>query len=115
MSWLRAAARAWLCACCIALLSLWPRGAGALQQTSRVLPEGALIVPWAGDPAVSRLVDATRPVELGSGEVLLIPIDPGDRVRVVAERDHWTVLTAPGGQVYCLTDRDPATGVSRPV
>ena len=22
----------------------------------------------------------------------------------------WTVLTAPGGQVYCLTDRDPATG-----
>lgn len=24
--------------------------------------------------------------------------------------DHWTVLTAPGGQVYCLTDRDPATG-----
>ena len=28
----------------------------------------------------------------------------------------WTVLTAPGGQVYCLTDRDPRTGtVSRPV
>ncbi|NYE37964.1 putative enzyme related to lactoylglutathione lyase [Nocardioides cavernae] len=26
------------------------------------------------------------------------------------ERDHWSVLTAPGGQVYCLTDRDPATG-----
>ena len=24
--------------------------------------------------------------------------------------DFWTVLTAPGGQVYCLTDRDPATG-----
>ena len=24
--------------------------------------------------------------------------------------DHWTVLTAPGGQVYCLTDRDPRTG-----
>ena len=22
----------------------------------------------------------------------------------------WTVLTAPGGQVYCLTDRDPASG-----
>ena len=24
--------------------------------------------------------------------------------------DLWTVLTAPGGQVYCLTDRDPRTG-----
>jgi hypothetical protein len=30
--------------------------------------------------------------------------------RVVAVRDRWTVLSAPGGQVYCLTDRDPATG-----
>lgn len=26
--------------------------------------------------------------------------------------DHWTVLTAPGGQVYCLTDRDPFTGTA---
>lgn len=30
--------------------------------------------------------------------------------RVVGIHDHWTVLTAPGGQVYCLTDRDPSTG-----
>ncbi|QBX56959.1 VOC family protein [Nocardioides seonyuensis] len=30
--------------------------------------------------------------------------------RVVEVRDRWTVLTAPGGQVYCLTDRDPSTG-----
>ncbi|MCF6377654.1 VOC family protein [Nocardioides KLBMP 9356] len=29
--------------------------------------------------------------------------------------DFWTVLTAPGGQVYCLTDRDPSTGTVRPV
>ena len=29
---------------------------------------------------------------------------------VVGVHEHWTVLTAPGGQVYCLTDRDPATG-----
>ena len=29
---------------------------------------------------------------------------------VVGVHDRWTVLTAPGGQVYCLTDRDPATG-----
>lgn len=30
------------------------------------------------------------------------------------EHDHWSVLTAPGGQVYCLTDRDPATGAVAP-
>ena len=29
---------------------------------------------------------------------------------VVAVNSFWTVLTAPGGQVYCLTDRDPRTG-----
>lgn len=32
---------------------------------------------------------------------------------VVALHDTWTVLRAPGGQVYCLTDRDPATGLHR--
>ncbi len=46
---------------------------------------------------------------------------PGDTDRhvalgapVVAVHDWWTVLRAPGGQVYCLTDRDPATGAVRP-
>jgi hypothetical protein len=29
---------------------------------------------------------------------------------VVSVNPFWTVLTAPGGQVYCLTDRDPRTG-----
>jgi len=29
---------------------------------------------------------------------------------LAAEHGRWTVLTAPGGQVYCLTDRDPTTG-----
>ena len=28
----------------------------------------------------------------------------------VDEFDDWSVLQAPGGQVYCLTDRDPRTG-----
>lgn len=28
--------------------------------------------------------------------------------------DWWTVLRAPGGQVYCLTDRDPTTGAVLP-
>ena len=31
--------------------------------------------------------------------------------RLVAEHERWSVLTAPGGQVYCLTDRDPVTGM----
>jgi Glyoxalase-like domain len=29
---------------------------------------------------------------------------------VVAVHERWTVLRAPGGHIYCLTDRDPATG-----
>lgn len=33
---------------------------------------------------------------------------------VLVEFDWWTVLVAPGGQVYCLTDRDPRTGEVRP-
>jgi hypothetical protein len=33
---------------------------------------------------------------------------------VVGVHDYWTVLTAPGGQVYCLTDRDPRTGTVTP-
>ncbi|WP_040156169.1 VOC family protein [Mobilicoccus massiliensis] len=32
---------------------------------------------------------------------------------LLVEFDWWTVLLAPGGQVYCLTDRDPATGAVR--
>ncbi len=30
--------------------------------------------------------------------------------RLVGVHEHWTVLRSPGGQVYCLTDRNPATG-----
>lgn len=33
---------------------------------------------------------------------------------VVGVHGFWTVLTAPGGQVYCLTDRDPRTGTVPP-
>jgi hypothetical protein len=35
--------------------------------------------------------------------------------RVVEVHDFWTVLVAPAGQVYCLTDRDPRTGLVRRV
>lgn len=46
---------------------------------------------------------------------------PGDTARhltlgagVVDVHDFWTVLRAPAGQVYCLTDRDPSTGTVPP-
>lgn len=35
--------------------------------------------------------------------------------RRVADHDRWTVLEAPGGQVYCLTDREPSTGLLPPL
>ncbi|NHN57319.1 VOC family protein [Calidifontibacter sp. DB0510] len=35
-------------------------------------------------------------------------VDAG--AELVERFEWWTVLRAPGGQVYCLTDRDPATG-----
>ena len=34
--------------------------------------------------------------------------------RVVGIHAFWTVMVAPGGQVYCLTDRDPRTGTVAP-
>lgn len=91
------------------------------------------------EPEVGALPEFVRLVEEGRVRLLLQRLDepdgpvrahpdlatadrPGDTVRhqgwgatVRAEHDHWTVLEAPGGQVYCLTDRDPATGRARPV
>jgi hypothetical protein len=32
---------------------------------------------------------------------------------VVSVRGQWTVLRDPVGRIYCLTDRDPATGLPR--
>lgn len=34
--------------------------------------------------------------------------------RRVEDLDHWTVMQAPSGHTYCLTDRDPSTGRVRP-
>jgi hypothetical protein len=34
--------------------------------------------------------------------------------RVVQRSRDWTVLTDPTGWIYCVTDRDPETGMSRP-
>lgn len=47
----------------------------------------------------NRPADQTRHVALGA--------------EVVEEQAWWTVLRAPSGHVYCLTERDPATGRPR--
>lgn len=83
-----------------------------------------------GRPEFSFLVD---PDPAGAVRILLQRIGSGDRVTAhpdlavvdraaqtrrheslgaVVERvfKHWTVLRAPDGHRYCLTDRDPATG-----
>jgi len=74
------------------LLWLRPGSATALQQVARALPEGLIVLTWAGDPSLSRVVDASQPVALDVGEVLLVPIEAGDRVRVVAEQGPRPLL-----------------------
>ena len=82
---------------------------GALPQFVRLVEYGMLRL------LLQRLDEADGPVrahpDLATADRAA---DSREHVRLGArlERvfDHWTVLTAPGGQVYCLTDRDPATG-----
>ena len=82
---------------------------GALPQFVRLVEDGRLRLllqrldepdgPVRAHPDLAtadRAADTDRHVALGAV------------VRGV--HDFWTVLTAPGGQVYCLTDRDPGTG-----
>lgn len=64
---------------------------------------------------LQRLDDPTGPVRAHPD--LATADRPGDTdrhvalgARVEAVNERWTVLSAPGGQVYCLTDRDPLTG-----
>ncbi|MEO8180276.1 MAG: hypothetical protein ABI895_15680 [Deltaproteobacteria bacterium] len=79
-------------------LVLLPRPARALQQVSRVLPEGLIILSWPGDPSAARIVDAAQPVALGTAEVLLVPVEPGDRVRIVGENGLRPLLGLATGQ-----------------
>jgi catechol 2,3-dioxygenase-like lactoylglutathione lyase family enzyme len=87
---------------------------GALPEFVRLVEDGRvrLLLQRTGDAGgpvrahpdlatADRAADTARHVGLGA------------TVRDV--HDFWTVLTAPGGQVYCLTDRDPRTGTVRPV
>ena len=84
----------------------------------------------ASAPGFARLVAADQPRILlqrlgeADGPVRAHPdlatADRADDVRrhvalgasLGAVHERWTVLTAPGGQVYCLTDRDPRTGTA---
>ncbi|CAM3742518.1 VOC family protein [Nocardioides zeicaulis] len=82
---------------------------GALPEFVRLVEPGKprILLQRTGDTdgpvrahpdlaTADRAGDTQRHVELGA------------ELRGV--HDFWTVLVAPGGQVYCLTDRDPATG-----
>ncbi len=86
---------------------------GALPDFVRLVEEGRLRL------LMQRTGDSEGPVRAHPD--LATADRAGDTSRHVAlgatVRDTqaiWTVLTAPGGQVYCLTDRDPSTG-ARPV
>ena len=87
---------------------------GSLPQFVRLVEDGRLRLllqrldetdgPVRAHPDLAtadRQSDTQRHVALGA--------------RLVGVHDHWTVLAAPGGQVYCLTDRDPSTGTVRRV
>jgi hypothetical protein len=82
---------------------------GSLPQFARMVEDGRLRIllqrldetdgPARAHPDLAtadREADTARHRRLGA--------------EVVSVNAFWTVLTAPGGQVYCLTDRDPATG-----
>jgi hypothetical protein len=82
---------------------------GALPQFVRLVEDGRLRLllqrldepdgPVRAHPdlaSADRAADTERHVALGA--------------TLGGVHDFWTVLTAPGGQVYCLTDRNPATG-----
>jgi hypothetical protein len=84
---------------------------GSAPEFARLLAPGQprILLQRLGDPSgvvrahpdlasADREADTARHLDLGA--------------HVVAVHDHWTVLEAPGGQVYCLTDRDPSTGVA---
>lgn len=83
---------------------------GSLPQFVRLVRDGQPRI------LVQRLDEADGPVrahpDLASADR---ESDTAAHVRLGATvrsvNAFWSVLTAPGGQVYCLTDRDPRTGV----
>lgn len=91
------------------------------ELTGRELQQAALPhfarLPSADGPRIllQRLDDADGPVRAHPD--LATADRAGDTARhlglgatLQGTFDFWTVLVAPGGQAYCLTDRDPVTG-----
>lgn len=83
--------------------------AGALPEFVRLTADGRVRIllqrldePTGVVRAHPDLATADREADTARHEAL------GAEVRAV--ESSWTVLVAPGGQVYCLTDRDPVTG-----
>jgi hypothetical protein len=96
-------------------VSFWEELTGREKQVG-ALPEFArLVTPGQPRILLQRLGEGEGPVrahpDLATADR---QADTAAHVRlgaiVQAVHAHWTVLTAPGGQVYCLTDRDPRTG-----
>ena len=87
--------------------------AGALPEFVRLVEYGMLRL------LLQRLGEADGPVRAHPDLATRDRTADTDRhaalgARVVGVHDFWTVLRAPGGQVYVLTDRDPATGTALP-
>ena len=72
----------------VALGGAWAPSAGAAEALAWVAPNRARVVAWgdgAGGPAVE--VDPSSPVGLGAGEVLILPVEPGERLEIRGDVD----------------------------
>lgn len=104
-------------------VEFWAALLDRVVTTSPVRPEFTILGLPSGQPI--RRVLLQRLVE-ESGRVrahLDLAAGPGPRrrrttveshlaagARQVGEEEFWSVMQAPGGTTYCLTDRDPTTG-----
>lgn len=101
-------------------LAFWTRLTG--WAPPRPAPDGSGLLPLARPDGIplrlltQRLGDADGPVTAH------VDLACGDRAeqtrlhellgaRVESVHEGWTVLRAPGGSRYCLTERDPRTGL----
>jgi hypothetical protein len=76
-----------------------PRGRPMRMLLQRLQSDADRVTAHPDFASADRAADTEAHVGLGA--------------EVVRAFEAWTVMRAPGGQVYCLTDRDPATGLLR--
>ena len=100
-------------------VAFWSDLTGRELQEATAPGFARLVAPDQPRILLQRLDEPTGPVRAHPD--LATADRTGDTVRHVdlgavvhAVHDWWTVLRAPGGQVYCLTDRDPSTGTVAP-